>query len=100
LASVSGSVRRSAISEALKPLFIILTVWSVDVEAAMGMCEDDDRLDPAKCGAAKLRVALHQEVPDSSGAGVDLFADACSSATLRPPRVAMTADVACKTLRL
>ena len=45
-------------------------------------------------------MALHQEVPDGGGAGVDLFADAVASATLHIPGVAMAADVAREALGL
>ena len=45
-------------------------------------------------------MVLHQEVADGGGAGIDLFADAVASATLRVPRVAVATDVARETLRL
>jgi hypothetical protein len=65
----------------------------------MRVREDDDRFNPTKDGVAELRVALRQKVPDGRGAGVDLFADAFASVTLRPPRVALATDVASETLR-
>src|SRR3990167_6373252 len=72
----------------------------ISLEPAQRVREEDDRFHPAKGGVAELGVALHQRVPDGGGTGVDLFADAVAAVALRPPGVAMAANVAREALRL